>query len=620
MNSETKSCQNCRSQFTIEPDDFSFYEKLKVPPPTWCPECRLIRRLVWRNERTLYRRQCMAPGHSESLLSNIAPEKPCVAYDQKYWWSDEWDATAYGRDYDFSRPFFAQLKELREIVPLPCLQSDYATLINSEYSNWSGQLRNGYLLTDADFVEDSAYSSSITKSKNCFDCDQVLESELCYDCFDIEKCYRTVCSYDCNGCADMFFSMNCSSCTNCFGCVNLRGKSYHIFNEPYSKEAYTEKLREFFDGSYDSYRAAFATVVERSLRHPWRFARGFMNTNVTGSYVYNSKNTKDSFLVSDVEDSRFTALIHCPGTKGCYDYTDWGDNAQLLYECMTTGMGASNTKFSFGVFKESRDCSFSVFCVNSSDLLGCISLRKKQHCILNKQYTKEEYESLAPKIIEHMRAMPYTDAKGRVYGYGEYFPPDISPFAYNETIAQELFPLTKGSAVAAGFAWRDPDQKSYTITRKSDDVPQRIDGVSDGIVEDVIECGHSTHSTDSGQASSWQAINGACNHNCSTAFRIIPYELGFYRRMNLPLPRLCPNCRHYERIAFRNPMRLWHRTCQCSGRKSEARSSKSETFVYENSTVHFHGAGKCPNEFETSYAPERPEIVYCENCYNAEVA
>ncbi|MBI4119570.1 MAG: hypothetical protein HY456_01835 [Parcubacteria group bacterium] len=51
----------------------------------------------------------------------------------------------------------------------------------------------------------------------------------------------------------------------------------------------------------------------------------------------------------------------------------------------------------------------------------------------------------------------------------------------------------------------------------------------------------------------------------------------------------------------------------CTGRESDNE-------VYENATDHFHGEDHCPNEFETSYAPERSEIVYCEQCYNAEVA
>ena len=57
---------------------------------------------------------------------------------------------------------------------------------------------------------------------------------------------------------------------------------------------------------------------------------------------------------------------------------------------------------------------------------------------------------------------------------------------------------------------------------------------------------------------------------------------------------------------------MWHRKCTCAG-------EKSENSVYTNTAQHFHENGHCPNEFETSYAPERPEIVYCEQCYNAEV-
>ena len=30
MNSETKTCQNCKQNFIIEPEDFEFYAKIKV--------------------------------------------------------------------------------------------------------------------------------------------------------------------------------------------------------------------------------------------------------------------------------------------------------------------------------------------------------------------------------------------------------------------------------------------------------------------------------------------------------------------------------------------------------------------------------------------------------------
>ncbi len=57
MKSETKTCQNCKKDFIIEPEDFNFYEKIKVPPPTWCPECRMVRRMVFRDYRVLHKRK-----------------------------------------------------------------------------------------------------------------------------------------------------------------------------------------------------------------------------------------------------------------------------------------------------------------------------------------------------------------------------------------------------------------------------------------------------------------------------------------------------------------------------------------------------------------------------------
>ncbi|MEY4731411.1 MAG: hypothetical protein RL681_357, partial [Candidatus Parcubacteria bacterium] len=258
----------------------------------------------------------------------------------------------------------------------------------------------------------------------------------------------------------------------------------------------------------------------------------------------------------------------------------------------------SNTIIGGLVIYGSHDIRYSINCHASSHLFACIGLRNKQYCILNKQYTKEEYEALVPKIIEHMNDMPYIDAKGGVYKYGEFFPPELSPFAYNETIAQEYFPLTKEEALKQGYRWRDPDTKQYVVTKKPESLPDHIKDVDDTILTDTVGCLH----------------NGTCNEQCTAAFRIIPEELQFYRRMNLPIPRLCPNCRHYERLKQRNPLKLWHRQCMCAG---STNSSQGGT-TYQNTATHQH-QGSCTNEFETSYAPESTAIVYCEQCYNAEV-
>src|SRR3990167_8840834 len=107
---ETRICQNCKKDFVIENEDFNFYEKIKVPPPTFCPECRMIRRFLWRNERALYKRPCNVPKHTEEIISMYSPDVPSVVFDQKYWWTDGWDPLEYEQEYDFNIPFLSQFK------------------------------------------------------------------------------------------------------------------------------------------------------------------------------------------------------------------------------------------------------------------------------------------------------------------------------------------------------------------------------------------------------------------------------------------------------------------------------------------------------------------------------
>ena len=135
MISETRSCQNCKQSFTIEPADFDFYRKINVQPPTFCPECRNQRRMAWRNERTLYKRKCDAPGHTEEIISMYALDSPCVVYDRDYWWSDKWDPLQWGRDYDFTRTFFDQfngLMILLLLIKMLCARNTGITLTGTK--------------------------------------------------------------------------------------------------------------------------------------------------------------------------------------------------------------------------------------------------------------------------------------------------------------------------------------------------------------------------------------------------------------------------------------------------------------------------------------------------------
>jgi len=82
-----KVCQNCKKNFEIDDEDFNFYEKIKVPPPTFCPRCRLARKLVWRNERSLYKRTC--DFCKENIISMYKPNTLFPVYCHDCWWSDK---------------------------------------------------------------------------------------------------------------------------------------------------------------------------------------------------------------------------------------------------------------------------------------------------------------------------------------------------------------------------------------------------------------------------------------------------------------------------------------------------------------------------------------------------
>ncbi|MEK7110354.1 MAG: hypothetical protein AAB867_00675 [Patescibacteria group bacterium] len=606
---ENRTCQNCKARFVIEDEDFAFYAKISVPPPTFCPECRMVRRMTWRNARTVYKRKVL--GAENEVYASFSPQSPLIVYEQKHWWSDAWDAMEQGREYDFSKPFFEQLRELMLSVPWPHGYNVNST--NSEYCNNSDGLKDCYLLFNSGFSESSAFGTEVLKSTACFDCTKVYGCELSRDLLDCERCYRTFSCVNCAECTDVYFSTNLTDCQNCFGCVGLRHKKYCVFNKQLTQEEFESFMQNTDLGSYRAKVEANERARKLAIGIPRKFMHGVGNVDVSGNYLDYSKTTKSSFLCRDMENCSYCQLILFMRSRDSYDITVAA--GELCYELEEAG--GYQVLFSWFAMPKNLESGqislshlkYTMGCRDSSHLFACVGLRNKQYCILNKQYTKEEYEKLVPRIIEHMNTMPHVDARGRVYKYGEFFPPKLSPFAYNETIAQEYFPLTKDEALAQGYRWRDPDTKHYAITKTPEFLPDHIKDVDDGILKETIGCAHST--------SSWQAANGTCLDQCTTAFRIIPEELQFYRKMNLPLPRLCPNCRHYERLKQRNPLKLWHRRCMCKGEKREMRDEKKG---YANTATHFHGDKPCSNEFETSYAPERPEIVYCESCYNSEIA
>ncbi len=580
MENQIKNCKNCGNNFTVEAADFAFYAKLDVPPPTLCRECRQMRRMSFRNERTLYKRKSDKSG--KDIISIFPPESPFKVYEHDYWY-DQFNPMDYGRDFNFSRSFFEQFKEFMLDIPWPSLRIEGSE--NSEYNNDVGKSKDLYLCARTHSCANVLYSYRANASRDCVDCMQVFKSsEFLYECVECITCTNSNYLYFSENCANSSMLWNCKNCVDCFMCSNLRNKQYCIKNVEVGREEYNKKMAEYNSASFiekENKLREFEFLHVGAIRKNLNIIN---SVNSTGDNIFNSKNTYLSFSTKHTENVRYLWDIgYYKDSMDCYS---GGRGSELIYECTATS-ASYNCKSSIRAF-ESSDISYSIFVQNSKNLFGCIGLQNKEYCILNKQYTKEKYEALVTKIIAHMQ---------RTGEYGEFFPMELSMHAYNETVAQEYFPLSKKEAVAKGLHWRDPDTKNYKISISAENLPDSLDEIEEGILNETIGCAH----------------EGSCLHGCTTAFRMIPRELEFYKRMKLPLPRLCPNCRHYGRLAKLNPQKLWSGKCQCAG-------MESDNGVYQNlAKHHLHNDDHCPNEFETSYAPDRREIVYCEKCYQQEM-
>ena len=568
MRSEKRNCQNCKKDFTIESEDFNFYEKIKVPPPTWCPKCRMIRRMNFRNERSLYKQNC--DFCKKPTISMYAPDYGYTVYCNDCFNSDKWNPIDYGQDYDFSKNFFEQLGELFKKIPRRSLYQDFS--VNSEYSNQAVYIKNCYLCFGGHHYEDCSYSAQDFFLKNSLDVDFSNKSEFCFESLFLTNCFRLRFGYFSENCMDSWFIYACRNCSNCIGCTNLINKTHCIFNEQYTKEKYEKKLKEMNLSNRESLNKVEKEFWKNSLSFPRKYANIKNAVNSMGDNLEQVKNCRYAFSIIDAENVCYA--FHSPtDAKDCYDIDHVAIGISEAYE-LHSAFRNNKVFFCNRVF-DSREVSYSDDVYNSGNIFACAGLRKKSYYIFNKEYSKKEYEILVEKIKKHMDEMPFEDKKGRVFKYGEFFPTEIIPFSYNDSVVSEYFPLTKEEILEKGYKYKESETKNYKFTITPNQLPN-IKDADEKILKEIVQCEHMGH----------------CNHKCTSAFRIIQNELNTCKILEVPLPKLCPNCRHMERMEILNPPRLYHRKCMNGG---------------------------CKNEFETSYAIDRPEIIYCDSCYKKEI-
>jgi hypothetical protein len=426
----------------------------------------------------------------------------------------------------------------------------------------------------SDYIRDenSEYTNYAGKNKNCyliFDSDENHDCMYCFgtntsrDCLDCDRivanelCYEALDSKKCYKCS---YIQDCENCNesmmlkNCIGCKNciFCSNLQHKEYHVFNEPVSKERYEEIMK-DFGSYK-----YLQEKLQIFQDFILKFPQKYMRG---FQNENCSGNYLVNCknasncFECQRAWDEHNCSrmftNSKDCMDCDECGE-VELLYECNVVVYNCYNIRFSSQCVNQCANLDYCIQCNTSKDCFGCVGMKKAQYCIFNKQYSEEEYKEMLPKLIEYMR---------KTGEWGKQIPASISEHPYNLTLAQVYYPLTKEQALAQNFAWRDPDPKEYQA--QTYQTPDHINDVDDSITDEVLAC-----------------------KECTKNFKVMPNELAFYRSHNLPIPKKCHNCRHLDRLDKRLTRHLHDRQCV-----------------------------KCQADIETTYAPDRPEVVHCEKCY-----
>lgn len=550
-----KTCANtwCNQQFEIYLEEKELLQKFDVPEPSLCPDCRAQRRANFAPTLVLHERTSSMSG--KPILSAYGPLCPAPVYSIEEWWSDKWDALDHGRDYDENRPFLQQIEELYKTVPK--MASFNENCENSEYCVGAGRAKNAYYSIRVYRSEDVYYSEATTAyNTNLCDCLRCQKSSYLYECVQCFDCHLSSYLLRSSGTKDCHFCIDMHGCDNCIFCSNQRNKSYCIFNQQLTKEEYEKRKTEIIDGKYSTLQKNLETFGDVYAKTIWKDLNNLNCEDCRGDALVNSADCFECYNSANLHQCRYCIdMSPSEKTTTVMDCTQ-GGIGEMLYN--STGLGGGNYFMRMCVkCRLSSDLTYCIDCYSTKKSFGSTGLRNKQYCILNKQYSEDEYKDLTVKITEKMKS----DGE-----WGEFFPVSMSSFPYNQSLAEQVFPLTKEETETRGFVWMDQEAKQYSEEEEKN-IPDGIEETDDSICSKVVSC------TQSGKK-----------------FKITPQELQMYQILKQPLPRLHPDVRMDRRRKMLSPYKLWERECS-----------------------------KCQKKVLSSYATDRLEIVYCEECYLAEV-
>jgi hypothetical protein len=529
----TRTCRISGKEFVITDREIAFLESIaptiawkKYPLwlPTLCPEERMRRRLSWRNSFSLYKGKCIISG--KDIVTSYNPDFWYIGVDQRTWWT-EIECLEYGIIYSEDQTFFSQYNRLIQKTPLPCLSNSYDINENSEYVNGTINIKDSYLIFNSFNSQNCEYSETVNTSEHIFDSSYVFDSSYCYDCIGINRCYQCIAVEESEDCQESLFLYDCHWCSFCILSYWLENQKYCIKNKQVTEEEYQSFLGSMRSQDGTLKFEVWKNTFEDMKQNINKGDHIIWSEDCSGRFIKYSKNVENGKNLTGVEDTMNTWQMNY--VTRCYDCFSWGwgsvwsPGAENCYECHGVWSSAYGLIGCWWVWENTRNMYYCYSCIWCQNCFGCVGLRNKSYCILNIQYTKDEYERLINQIIEKMTS----DQE-----WGEYPPSSMSTFGYNESYAMLEFPLTEDEARIRNYKWKS-EVISYGPSPiqiiPASRLPENIWDIPDDILSWALEC----------------VVSGKY-------YTITRPELEFYRKHHLPIPRKHYDVRRKERFERRS--------------------------------------------------------------------
>lgn len=290
--------------------------------------------------------------------------------------------------------FFKELKRIIKLEVMPPVHT--VSCEDSEYADHCYKSKHLYNCFDCFKCSYCISCTDTLLSETCIDCTYCNESQLCYESVDAEKCFNSNYLENCYATNDSWYSSRCRNSKNLFGCVDLRNKSYCIFNRQLTPEQYEQAIRIYKTWPAEK---VLAIVEDMKLRYPLTQTNEHNNENTNyGNYMSYNKNCYLLFDSSHNEESAYVydTLSH----QNCYDIT-YSEKGQLCYQ-VTDSTTCFNTDY-IVYSNNCQDSSYLFNCVDVKNSLGAVGINHKRYLLLNRQLTKEDYERESAIILADIK-------------------------------------------------------------------------------------------------------------------------------------------------------------------------------------------------------------------------